>query len=257
MALFVLAMWDETSPYKLTSIVGPSMLPTLAPDGSDIWVRRTYSWSRNAFGRYDHYRAGDLVGVSYPDDVSRRVSCKRVVGVAGDTVRRYGEYVHLYLEQDPDRWGIVWPDSATNDSRYGWLTDRKWDDDDARRRMEGFDNHAVAPEAEAARTLVVPPGHVWVEGDCPALSIDSRHYGPVPVEWIKGKLVARIWPLWKTVDMVADPGIDGATNRRRSCYEADYRVRPHPIPLDEHSLRRHNVHKVITTPKTERSAEEP
>ncbi|EEC50057.1 predicted protein, partial [Phaeodactylum tricornutum CCAP 1055/1] len=111
---------------------GPSMIPTMAPDGSDIWLRRTYTWRRK-LGWDVPYRRNDLVGFAHPDQ-PQHVSCKRIVGLAGD---------------------------------------------------------------QARRTVVVPPGHVWVEADCPNFGIDSRHFGPIPVEWLQGKISARVWPLWR------------------------------------------------------------
>jgi len=39
------------------------------------------------------------------------------------------------------------------------------------------------------RRLVVPEGHVFLEGDNPPKSRDSRHYGPVPM----GLVVGRVW----------------------------------------------------------------
>jgi mitochondrial inner membrane protease subunit 1 len=44
-------------------------------------------------------------------------------------------------------------------------------------------------------SVVVPDDHVWIEGDNPHDSIDSRYYGPVPISYIKGRVYARIWPL--------------------------------------------------------------
>ena len=35
----------------------------------------------------------------------------------------------------------------------------------------------------------VPAGHVFVLGDCPAASRDSRHWGPLPIDSIQGKVV--------------------------------------------------------------------
>jgi len=40
----------------------------------------------------------------------------------------------------------------------------------------------------------VPVGNVWLEGDNPAISRDSRIYGPVPLAMIRGRVVARVWP---------------------------------------------------------------
>jgi inner membrane protease subunit 1 len=48
---------------------------------------------------------------------------------------------------------------------------------------------------EGAEMLQVPEGHCWVEGDNKSWSRDSRTYGPLPMGLIKGRVVARVWPL--------------------------------------------------------------
>jgi mitochondrial inner membrane protease subunit 1 len=42
--------------------------------------------------------------------------------------------------------------------------------------------------------VVVPDGHVWLEGDNPLQSTDSRDYGPVPLGLVRGRIVLRFWP---------------------------------------------------------------
>ena len=42
---------------------------------------------------------------------------------------------------------------------------------------------------------VVPPGCVWLLGDNRRNSTDSRIYGPVPTDIVKGRVVLRVWPL--------------------------------------------------------------
>ena len=39
------------------------------------------------------------------------------------------------------------------------------------------------------------PGEVWLEGDDPTASTDSRSFGPVPTSAIRGVVVLRYWPL--------------------------------------------------------------
>jgi len=41
----------------------------------------------------------------------------------------------------------------------------------------------------------VPPHHVWLQGDNPRNSNDSRLYGAVPEALIHGRVFFRIWPL--------------------------------------------------------------
>ena len=43
--------------------------------------------------------------------------------------------------------------------------------------------------------LKVPDGHLWLEGDNSANSLDSRTYGPVPAAMIVGRVPFRVWPL--------------------------------------------------------------
>ncbi|KGG51651.1 hypothetical protein DI09_2p280 [Mitosporidium daphniae] len=57
-----------------------------------------------------------------------------------------------------------------------------------------------AKEGELAVTIghehmIIPKGHVWLLGDNPEESIDSRHYGPVPIGLIQGKAICKILPL--------------------------------------------------------------
>jgi signal peptidase I len=233
--LAIVLSWDETSPLTLIRIRGPSMLPTMAADGRDVWLCQRYrGWLWNA-----PLRRGDLVGFAPPvlpkpsssssSDQPGMVlpptttmvapSCKRIVGLPGDVVQRYGQYVHLYVTQDPKHWGISWPTMDSSDAgAHEWIDPTcPWDDGDTSASANGTAS-AVPPHV---RTLVVPPGHVWLEADCPALGLDSRQMGPIPLEWIQAKVVARLWPLGR----------------------ASWNQRPHPMRLDRETLLEHNVHR--------------
>jgi signal peptidase I len=209
MVVSFFCLWDQTSPYSLLTIHGPSMLPTMAADGSEVWLIRTRAW--HFYGSF--CQTGDLVGFAPISHSHQHISCKRVVGMAGDRVPRYGPYVHLYTKQDPHHWGQSMP--PEHDGIHDWI-DRSfaWDQDSS------CDRDKVK---ELTRRIVVPPGHVWLESDCPGMGIDSRQHGPIPEEWIRGRVVRRVWPWFP---------------------EKDHRKRPHPISLDTESLRQYNVHIV-------------
>lgn len=190
--LAILLSFDETRPFSFIQIRGPSMIPTMAPDGSQVWLSvPSLVWSP---------QKGDIVGFSHPN-YPQFTSCKRVVGVAGDTVQRYGEYIDIYARHDPRYWGM----SPVDPARYPWVD---W---------------TIDRTDDPRATLVVPENHVWLEADCPGFGIDSRQLGPIPISWIRGLVVGRLWPL----------GGDRSSRKR-----------PHPIPLNQGTLEKYNVHSV-------------
>ena len=66
--------------------------------------------------------------------------------------------------------------------------------------------HPVRPEAELVKRVTAGPGDLasdarelgsgeyWVEGDQPARSTDSRHFGPVELDDVRARVVAVVWP---------------------------------------------------------------
>ncbi|CAK7351737.1 unnamed protein product [Dovyalis caffra] len=62
--------------------------------------------------------------------------------------------------------------------------------------MEG-DQITFLPEpsvTDTCRTILVPRGHIWIQGDNMYASCDSRHFGPVPYGLVQGKVFFRVWP---------------------------------------------------------------
>lgn len=60
------------------------------------------------------------------------------------------------------------------------------------KRVSGMEGDAVTDER--GKKTLVPPGHVWLLGDNPPRSNDSRSYGAVPLDNVKGKVVWRVYP---------------------------------------------------------------
>jgi signal peptidase I len=89
---------------------------------------------------------------------------KRVVGLPGDTVSvRDGK---LYVGENP----------APEVARFHYI-------------LMDFDNYLTD-----GTSFTVPPGNYFLLGDNPDGSYDSRFYGPVPLDKIKGRAILRLWP---------------------------------------------------------------
>ncbi|KAF8819491.1 signal peptidase I protein [Cardiosporidium cionae] len=51
--------------------------------------------------------------------------------------------------------------------------------------------------ASGEKTQVeIPTGHIWLQGDNSAESLDSRHYGAVSESLLRGRVIFKFWPLW-------------------------------------------------------------
>lgn len=180
--LAILISHDDTSPFVVDFTRGPSMLPTIFPLG-DLYLRDTGAWHR-ALGIDRSYQVGDVVAFQSPS--GHGYSCKRIVAVEGDKVLRYGQFSHMY--NDREDLGIVSPQGPCS-------YNPSWDDG----IIDG------KPVKDISYTVIVPPGHVWLEGDFPLLSVDSRHYGPLPLATIRGRLLMRLWPLRRSEGVQSSP----------------------------------------------------
>jgi len=62
------------------------------------------------------------------------------------------------------------------------------------KRVTGVEGDRIPLEYRQSHRFV-PEGQVWVEGDNSTGSKDSRHYGPIPLGLLRGKVVGRMWPV--------------------------------------------------------------
>ena len=139
--------------YQPVKVEGVSMMPLLE-DQERIFVNKFVY-------RLEAIERGDIVVFRYPRDPSKSY-IKRVVGVAGDSVRI--------------------------DSGQLYVNDVQVDEE-------------YVPTAYADRRsypeTVVPQHYYFVLGDHRSMSSDSREFGPVSQDLIYGKAVFGYWPMDK------------------------------------------------------------
>lgn len=108
---------------------------------------------------------GDIIIAKNPNNPNQNI-CKRVVGLPGDRIITKSSY-HLNPFKSIDT-------SSTVDET---------------------DGQTASKNVLSSKVIVVPRGHVWIEGDNAENSSDSRFYGPIPQGLIRSRAVCRIWPI--------------------------------------------------------------
>ena len=106
---------------------------------------------------FSDLQSGQVVVLRYPRN-PRVDFVKRIVGVAGDRV--YLRQGHLYVN--------------------GEMVDSEW---------------TCIEDLDSTVEVTVPDGHYFVLGDNRAVSCDSREFGLVAEELVKGRVCVRFWPL--------------------------------------------------------------
>jgi len=137
-------------------------------------------------------RQGDIIVFQYPNDPNVDY-IKRCVAVAGDTVQVKDGLLYvngrMYESNFGDRAGDHscvpdWrePDKCPKPHAYHDPTTRE-------REL----NLRFPPRNHPTDYYVVPEGHLFMMGDNRYRSADSRYWGPLPVELLKGKAMFIYW----------------------------------------------------------------
>jgi signal peptidase I len=178
--------------YEAVYIPSGSMIPTLQI-GDYVVVEKWAYGARLPFTEraqllWSTPKRGDIVVLLAPPGNPRNDDLiKRVVGVAGDTIEvRDGA---LWVNGKPvPRRALPGPCAYENRGEGG-----PWHREGCVAHQETLDGHAFTtyctPGADCGDVppTFVPPGTVFLVGDHRDHSADSRVFGPVPVDRIKGR----------------------------------------------------------------------
>jgi signal peptidase I len=192
-ALFLRAFVVEA--FKIPS---GSMIPTLQV-GDHIFVNKfiygvRIPWTNIKFGMgYRQPRRGEVIVFIYPKEPDKDF-IKRIVAIPGDTVEIRDN--QLYINDKP-----VPREHASGDCEYMDYEEvsGRWEErhcDRFRETLDGttfttiFDRNSPT---HSWRPVTVPPDSVFVMGDNRDNSHDSRFWGFVPYDLIKGKAMVIWW----------------------------------------------------------------
>jgi len=134
------------------------------------------SWSRFRTQISTGISVGDVVVLQHPDRIG--TVCKRVMGLPGDIVTK-----------PSSRLGAERLDALLYGGTSANPPPLFRESDDERRRRNRRNKRRLLSTG-----IRVPDGHIWVEGDNPWNSSDSRNYGAVPAALIMGRVLCRLWP---------------------------------------------------------------
>lgn len=179
--------------FATSMIAQPEVIPTSSMEdnlliGDHVIVDRLAYSPPGRFSRrllpYEPVKRGDIIVFRYPLNIKEDY-VKRVIGVPGDRIRLVNKQVFLngkkldepykvHKTHDLDSYRDNFPTGTPNLSLPPAALDM-------------LENHVMNGE------VVVPPGNYFAMGDNRDNSADSRYWGFVPSENIKGKPLLIYW----------------------------------------------------------------
>jgi len=151
---------------------------------------------------YEPVKRGDIIVFRYPLNIKEDY-VKRVIGVPGDRIHLVNKQVYLNSKQLNEPYTIY---RASYSNPYRDNFPAAPDVNLPPSALDMLDHHVVNGD------VVVPPGHYFAMGDNRDNSADSRYWGFVPRENIKGKPLLVYWsydaPTEDLVDFTAGHFVD-------------------------------------------------
>lgn len=134
--------------------------------------------------RLNEIYRGDIIIAKNPSNPQQHI-CKRVIGLPGDKIVTQSSF-----QLNP------FARSGNSEATAAEYTDLIGNNDamDAQKLGDSHDGSSMTQRTFISNTVLVPRGHVWLEGDNVENSSDSRHYGPIPQGLIKSRAICRLWP---------------------------------------------------------------
>lgn len=210
----VIAFFIRSFVLEAFKIPSGSMIPTLMI-GDHIFVNKFIYGLRIPFTKKKvvHFRdpaRGEAIVFMYPVDTHKDF-IKRVIGLPGDRLRLDGDTIFVNDRKTEKIAVRLEPAQNPRAPRLQVARDANAADIGAIPSFEGWGDYSYFVEVTdgirhlvqydsnpswADSEVVVPPGHLFVMGDNRDNSSDSREWGFVPLENVKGKAMF----VWLSID---------------------------------------------------------
>lgn len=176
-------------------VQGSSMLPTLAPNDHIFFIPYSFLHPWYKCKSFLHFKREDKPLVNEGDVVTVKISetlcvCKRIKKVFNTTA--------AVNEWETSQF-------STYEDHYRYYEEKKEKDDEGPLQAEGAPLSPAETSAQlkpirlntwdqARLRIPQPSWWLWLEGDNPSQSMDSRQCGAIPQECLRGKVIASIYP---------------------------------------------------------------
>lgn len=187
----LIALFLRTFVIEAFKIPSGSMIPTLLV-GDHIFVNKfIYGVRLPVIGKrvleWNEPKRGEVIVFAYPHDPDKDY-IKRVIGLPGDKIRVVGQEVYvngkLVEQSDPEKFYYT---DETNGQKRACLVHK------TRLGNAMFDTIYEPGRHHPDEEYVVQEKHLFVMGDNRDNSADSRSWGQVPFDNIKGRAILVWW----------------------------------------------------------------
>lgn len=186
-------------------IPSASMRNTLL-EGDNLFVNKAYYGMRlpfvkHNFIKFNDIKRGDIIIFQFPANTKEQINCgdkqygrdfvKRVIALSGETVEVKGKDIYINGEMLPTaEYAIFSEHTPTEVDKI--LSQEEYQEVWERRELEHVYGLSLR---DNFGPVTVPAGQYFAMGDNRDFSCDSRFWGSVPEENIKGKAWLLHWPL--------------------------------------------------------------
>ncbi|KEG12195.1 mitochondrial inner membrane signal peptidase [Trypanosoma grayi] len=166
----------------LCSVKGSSMLPTLSPGDYVLFFPYALLRFLQHFSPSPLVRTGDVVVVRISPELT---VCKRVMRTTADK--------NVMGQWNDEQFTTIYPEQIPS-------LDSADASPEARAEQEAYVYSSLAAYTRARDwdacidRVEHPSGWLWLEGDNPRESFDSRNTGAVPLECLRGLVLLKMWP---------------------------------------------------------------